>query len=196
VTTPADGGSLFGRLERFAMSGAGVVTLAAWGFGEAIIVPIVPDVLLYLLVAAAPRRALVLFGAVVVGALAGTLLLYGLALSAPDAAARLVLSVPGIDAPMLNAARDAFAAGDPLRAATFGPGTPLKVDTVAWAAGSGTWPGLLIAVVVNRLTRIGPGVVVAAIVGWLAPAWLRRHERAAVIGYLIAWVIFYAVFLS
>jgi membrane protein YqaA with SNARE-associated domain len=196
VTTPADGGSLFDRLEEFAIRRAGVAALAAWGFGEAIVLPIVPDVLLYLLVAAAPRRALVLFASVVVGAVAGSVLMYGCALSAPDAAARLVLSVPGIDESMLNAARDALATGDPFRAATFGPGTPLKVDTVAWAAGSGTWPGLLLAVVVNRLTRIGPGLVVAAIVGLLAPAWLRRHERAAVIAYVIAWAIFYAVFLS
>jgi hypothetical protein len=29
-----------------------------WGFGEAIVFPVVPDVLLYILAAAAPRRAL------------------------------------------------------------------------------------------------------------------------------------------
>jgi hypothetical protein len=122
--------------------------------------------------------------------------LYALALAAPDAAEQLVLSVPGIDLGMLDAARHAMAGGDPLHFATFGPGTPLKVDTVAWAAGSGTWPGLLLAVVVNRLTRIGPGLVVAAIIGWLAPAWLRRHERGAIAWYVVAWVIFYVVFLS
>jgi hypothetical protein len=160
------------------------------------VLPVVPDVLLYLLAAAAPRRGLVLFGALIAGALAGSVLLHALALAAPEVAERLVLAVPGIDREMLDATRHVVAGGDPLRFALFGPGTPLKVDTVAWAAGSGTWPGLLVGVVVNRLTRIGPGLVISALLGWRAPAWLRRHHPALLVVYVVAWAIFYAVYLA
>jgi membrane protein YqaA with SNARE-associated domain len=196
LATRTNGASLFDRLAGYASGRAGLAAVVAWGFGEAIVVPVVPDVLLYLLAAAAPRRALVLFGGVIVGALAGSVVLYGLALAAPEVAARLVLAVPGIDREMLEATRRVVAGGDPLGFAMFGPGTPLKVDAVAWGAGSGTWPGLLVGVVVNRLTRIGPGLIVSALLGWRAPAWLRRHDRAVITAYVVAWVIFYAVYLA
>jgi membrane protein YqaA with SNARE-associated domain len=196
VTRRADDGRPFDRLERLARGRAGIAALAAWGFGEALVLPIVPDVLLYILAAAAPRRALVLFASVIVGGLAGTLALYGLAVAAPETAEWLVLSVPGIDRAMLEAARHLVASGDPLALAAFGPGTPLKVDTIAWSAGSGTWLGLLVGVVLNRLTRIGPGLLVAAVLGWRAPAWIRRHDRALVVAYVVGWVILYAVYLS
>jgi membrane protein YqaA with SNARE-associated domain len=195
VTISANG-RLFDRLERLATGRAGIVALVIWGFGEALFLPIVPDVLLYLLAAAAPRRALVLFASVIASALAGTMVLYGLALAAPEVAERLVLSVPGIDRTMLEAARQLLAPGDPLALAAFGPGTPLKVDTVAWAAGTGTWLGLLAGVVLNRIARIGPGLLVAAVVGWRAQAWIRRYDRVVLVVYVVGWVILYAVYLS
>lgn len=190
------GAALFERLDRIATGRAGVALLAAWGFGEATVLPIVPDVLLYVLAAAAPRRAFALFAAAVAGALAGSAVLYAIALAAPSAAEGLVVSVPGIDRSMVDAARQVMAGGDPRAFVLLGPGTPLKVDTVAWASGSGTSLGLLGGIVLNRLTRIGPGLVLAALVGSTAPGWLRRHERGVVIAYVVAWVAFYAIYLS
>lgn len=192
----APGAPDFGTLEAIAGGRAGVAILAAWGFAEALVLPVVPDVLLYLLVAIAPRRTAMLFAASVIGALVGTAILYTVATARPEFAASIVLAVPGIDPLMVDAARRQVSGGDPLSLAAFGPGTPLKAYTVAWASGAGTMSGLVIGTVLNRITRIGPGLLIAAAVGVLAPRWLRRHQRLILLAYLIGWTIVYAVYLS
>jgi hypothetical protein len=184
------GWSRVGRLERFAEGRAVVALMAAWGFAEAIAFPIVPDVLLFVLAALVPRRAALLFGAVIGGALVGSFLLHAFAVSTPDGAQALVLSVPGIDRAMLDAAIASVAGGDPAAMAVFGSGTPLKVFTVAWSTGAGGILGLLLGILVNRLGRGGPGLVLAAVVG-LPPEWLRRHRRIVLAAYGVAWAVVY-----
>jgi hypothetical protein len=71
--------------------------------------------------------------------------------------------------------------------AQVGPGPPLKVYTVEWTAAGGSFPGLILGVLLNRVTRIGPIVLVAALAGRLFPDWLRRHERPVIAGYAVAW---------
>lgn len=182
-----------GRLATLAQSRLGTLVVAAWGFGEAIVLPIVPDVLLYLLTAAAPRRALPLFAWTVAGALAGSLVLGAVTQAQPETGRSIVLAVPGIDEPLLADAEADVAGGDPLSMAYFGPGTPLKVYTVAWWTGPRDADGHLLGVVANRFARIGPGVLLAAFLGWLAPAWIRRRERLLLAGYVAFWVVFYAI---
>jgi hypothetical protein len=166
--------------------------MATWGFGEAILLPIVPDVLLWAVAAAAPRRAAPLFAWTLLGALLGSLVLSAVAMWQPATARDLVLAVPGIDRPMLDEAIIAVREGDPLSMAHFGPGTPLKVYTVAWWEGSGTPAGYLVGLVANRLERIGPGVALMALIGALVPMWIRRRERPLLVGYVLFWVGFYA----
>jgi hypothetical protein len=182
------------RTARLATSGAGVALVAAWSFAEAIVLPIVPDVVLDLFGLATPRRAPLLFLVAVVGSVAGTIVLFALASTAPATAQSLILAVPAIDPPMLDAARVTVAAGDPASLALFGPGTPLKVYSLAWAAGGGPLVGLLIGAVVNRLTRIGPALLGCVGVGAVAPAWLRRHERLVLGLYTIFWLATYLAY--
>ncbi|MDP9483132.1 MAG: hypothetical protein M3P84_07925 [Chloroflexota bacterium] len=186
----------FSALERWAGRPIGWWLVAGWAMAEALVFPIVPDVLLCLLVLAAPRRVVVLFLAVVVGALAGSYVLYAIAVARPDVATAMVLAVPGVRPEMLAEAVALMATGDPTAMANFGPGTPLKVDTVAWAMGSGGPGGLAIGVVVNRLSRVGPVVLVAAAIGWLAPNALRRWQRPVIGGYAALWLVFYAWYLG
>ena len=173
-----------------------MVVVAVWAFGEAIILPVVPDVALDLLVLAAPGRALRLFVVAAVASMAGSLVLFAFASSAHGTAQALVLGVPGIDAAMLDAARSTVAGGDPLSIAQFGPGTPLKVFTIAWVIGPGSLLPFLVGVVLNRLTRIGPVVLVAAAAGTLAPGWLRRHGRLVLVAYAVAWAGFYVAYFA
>lgn len=197
-TDPALGppGAPFARLEHFAAGRAAVVLMAVWAFAEAIAFPVVPDVGLLLLALVAPRRTLALFLAVVIGSLAGSAVLYVAALAAPDTASSLLLGIPGINQAMLSSARAAVAAGDPLSIAGFGPGTPLKVFTVAWATGPATPLALAAGVVLNRVTRIGPVLVACALLGWLAPALLRRLDRWVLLVYAAVWVVVYALYLG
>jgi 1-acyl-sn-glycerol-3-phosphate acyltransferase len=186
----------FSALERWAGLPIGWWLVAGWAMAEALVFPIVPDVLACLLVLAAPRRVVVLFLAVVVGALAGSSILYAIAVARPDIATAMVLAVPGVRPEMLAEAVALMATGDPTAFVAFGPGTPLKVDTVAWAMGSGGPVGLAMGVVLNRLTRVGPVLLVAAAIGLVAPNALRRWSWRAIGLYAALWLVFYAVFLG
>lgn len=187
-------GGLVARLERFAAGRAGLGLVGLWALAEAICWPIVPDVAIGLLVALMPRRTLPLFLVLVAGALAGTAVLYALALAAPDAVASMLLALPGIHQPMLDGATQTVAGGSPAAIALLGPGTPLKVYTWAWAVGPGTPLALAVGVVINRITRVGPTVLVLAVIGRLAPGFLRRHHRPALAIYALSYVVLYAIY--
>lgn len=192
---PAVGAPL-ARLERLATGLAGVAFVGTWAFIEAILFPVVPDVGLGLLALVAPRRSHRLFAAVVLGSLLGTAVLYMAATLAPDTVTAAILAVPGIREPMLTSARDLVAAGDPLSIAQLGPGTPLKVYTLAWATGPGTPLALTAGVVLNRITRIGPGLLALVAAGWAAPAFLRRHDRLVLLAYAAFYVVAYVLYLQ
>jgi hypothetical protein len=168
--------------------------IGAWAFGEAIVLPVVPDVALGLLSLAAPRRAAALFGAVLVGAVAGSIALAAAASAAPASVDGMLLALPGIDADTIATVGARLATDGVLGFAQFGPGPPLKVYTVEWTAAGGSWPGLILGVLLNRVTRIGPVVLVAALGGRLFSGWLRRHERLVLPAYIVAWTVFYAIY--
>src|SRR6266508_1560984 len=152
------------RLARFAATTPAAVLVGAWGIAEAIALPVVPDVLLYVLALAAPREAGRLFAAAIAGAVAGSAVLAGFTIVAPEAATSLILAIPGIDQGLLVAAQRAIAGGDVLGFVGFGPGTPVKVYTLAWGLDGGSGWLLIAGVVINRLTRIGPGLLVNALI--------------------------------
>ena len=186
----------FDGIAALANSTQGALLLAGWAAGEALVVPVVPDVLLCLYLLAAPRRLAVLFTVLLAGALAGTALLFLVASASPGTASSLVLAVPGVTSTMLDSARAVTAAGDPFSIAGIGPGTPLKVYTVAWAGGAGGPLSLAIGVLVNRITRIGPDAVVAAILGLVAPGFVRRHPGLVLILYAVFWLGVYWLYLG
>ena len=187
-------GHSFLRLERIAGGRAGIALVGAWAFAEAIAWPIIPDVAIGLLALVVPRRTLMLFAFLVAGALAGTAVLYALTLAAPDAVEAMLLALPGISDSTLAAANQTVAAGNPTSIALVGPGTPLKVYTFAWATGPATPLALAVGAVLNRITRIGPGLLVLAALGWFAPGFLRRHDRLMLAVYAAAYVVLYALY--
>lgn len=184
----------FGRISEIAAGRSGLLLVGGWAFAEAIVWPIVPDVVLGLFALVAPRQLPRLFLALIVGAMLGTAVLYALATVASDAVASMLVALPGITPNMLVAAREQVAGGDPVSIALFGPGTPLKVYTWAWATGPATPLALAAGVVLNRITRIAPGVIALAVVGLLAPGFLRRHHRMVLALYALFYVVTYAVY--
>lgn len=189
-------GRALDAIARFADERRAALLVGGWAAAEAIVLPIVPDVALVLLALAAPRRAAPLFAALLVGALAGSLVLFALAIAAPERVDAMILAIPGIDEPMVAATGSSLEQDGIAGFAQFGPGPPLKVHTTEWAAIDGGLPGLLVGVVLNRITRIAPAVIAAALAGWLVPGWLRRHERIVLIGYTLAWIAVYALYLA
>ncbi len=191
-----DGALLFDRLARLASRRSALALLALWGMAEAILLPIVPDVGLGLLVLAAPRRAVPLFGAVVAGALVGSLVLAVAAAQWPDDVRAMLLRVPGIGAALLGDASRDLAGGGISGFAQVGPGPPLKVYTAEWLRLGGDVPGLVLGAVLNRLTRIGPVLVVAVAGGWFLGGWMRRHPALTLGVYSVLWVAVYASVLT
>ena len=192
---PSADHSFFSRVARFANGRSGPLALFLWAAAEAVALPVIPDVLLGLLVLAAPRRLPILFGALCLGSLAGSLVLYGLTVADPQAVRQLLVGLPGIDEPMLAAASATVASGNPMSMLLFGAGTPLKVYTFAWANGAVSPLGFLPAVILNRISRIAPLAVAQAGLGVLAPEFLRRHERVVLGLYVAAYAVLYAVYL-
>jgi membrane protein YqaA with SNARE-associated domain len=188
--------SLIDRLERFANGRSALALVGGWAFVEAIALPVVPDVALYALVVLAPRRAVPLFAAVVLGALAGSVVLSAIAAARHEVAMGLLLALPGIDDRLLSAAATSVVNEGLGAFIGVGPGTPLKVDTVAWTAAGGSPLLLAVGVVVNRLTRIGPGVVVMAGLGIAAPGLIRRYGPALAGLYAAFWIVLYAIYWS
>jgi 1-acyl-sn-glycerol-3-phosphate acyltransferase len=188
--------TLIDDLAQFAAGRRAIALVAVWGLAEAILLPVVPDVALCLLALAAPRRAAVLFAAMVAGAVAGSLILHAWASADPDGVARLLLLLPGIDQPMLDGAARAVDGGNLGAFAGFGPGTPVKVYTRAWAADGGSPLLLVLGIVLNRVTRVGSAVLVATLLGLAAPGWLRRHDRQVIAAYAAFWIALYASYLA
>jgi hypothetical protein len=181
------------RLERFANRPAALATLAIWAAAEAVALPVVPDVGLCLLALAAPRQAARLFGAVVVGAVAGTLILALLTAAAPGAVHAMLLALPGIDASSIGEANGQLQRDGVLGFVQFGVGPPLKVYSNEWLGLGGDIPGLVLGAVLNRLTRIGPALLVAGAAGVLLAAVIRRHERLTIALYAAFWIVVYAM---
>ena len=196
MSTSATGRSLLDDLARFANGRGGPLAVFLWALAEAIALPVIPDVLLGLLLLAAPRRFVILFASLCLGSLAGSLVLYALTMADPEAVRQGLLALPGIDQPMVTAASGTVASGSPTCLLLFGPGTPLKVFTFAWANGAISPIGFLPAVILNRVSRIAPLALAQAGLGLLAPDFLRRHERIVLVLYSAAYLVTYSLYLA
>jgi hypothetical protein len=55
---------------------------------------------------------------------------------------------------------------------------------------------MAVGAVLNRITRIGPVLLLLAALGWIAPGFLRRHDRLVLVVYAAAYVVLYAIYWS
>ena len=163
-----------------------------WGFAEATLFFIVPDVLLtWIVVRHGTREAVMASLATVAGAVLGGVAMYLWAVHDPTLARAVVSAVPAISASMVsdvgadvqNGAETAIFAGG------F-TGVPYKIYAVeSGAVGIGmAW--FLLATLVARLARFLGSVFLAAGLAWLmaqrfAPATINRTL-------IIGWIGFYA----
>lgn len=187
-----EGAAVIERLEAFAVRPVGVIAMALWAAAEAVALPVVPDVGLCLLALAAPRQAARLFAAVVTGAVTGTLVLASLAALAPNGVDGLLLALPGIDRSVVSEAGATLERDGVLGFAQVGPGPPLKVYTNEWLGLGGDVPGLVVGSILNRLTRVGLVVLVAAAAGLLLGSLMRRHAGLTLAAYATFWIAVYA----
>ena len=170
--------------------------LLAWGFGEAVALPIVPDVLLGLLALATPAALGLPLVAAIAGAVVGSVALAELHRRRPDLVARIIALQPGLGQRGMAEARTRIERAGAARGfAQVGPGLPLKAYVVALLDSSGD-PGpssLARLAIINRLTRLVPVVAGFAVVGALARA-AGVSVSSAIPIYLAGWTVFYLVF--
>lgn len=180
------------RIEGFATRPLALATMSIWAAAEAIVLPVVPDVGLCLVALFAPRRAAILFAAVVGGALAGTLVLGALACRTPDGVDAMFVALPGIDESTLSEASGSLGREGLVGFARIGAGMPLKVYSTAWVELGGDAGGLIAGALLNRITRVGPPVAVAALIGWMVGPGLRRRLAVVLALYAAFWIALYA----
>jgi hypothetical protein len=184
------------RMRTIAGSRGLLVLAAAWGFAEATLFFIVPDVVVGFVGLFAPRRTPLVLGATILGAVIGSLVLF--ALSGPFGAAlgAAIAVLPGLGPADLERARAELTAQG-MSAALNGPlqGLPLKLY-IHEAVGLGIGP-LAVAVftVLNRLERIGLSAAVSAVIGLVLRRPIDRHPRVFLGLYAAFWVVSYAVYL-
>ena len=166
---------------------------ALWGFAEATLFFIVPDVLLTVVALENRRRAMRACGAAVAGALAGGLLMY-LWGSLDEAGARTVLdAVPAIGPGMTEAVRSSLAHRGVL-AVFLGPltGTPYKIYAVL-SGGMGI--GLPVFLLVSVPARGVRFFTLTLLASWASRGPLGKcsvaQKRMLLLGFWLAFYIGY-----
>jgi hypothetical protein len=174
------------------------VILAAalvWGFAEATVFFIVPDVLLTLVAVLAPRRAVAAVLAALAGAMAGGALMHRHAAADPAAARALVDAVPAVTGAVVDRAR-ALLAGGLFEGMVRGSvsGLPFKIFAVEAGAEGGGLAAFLAAALPARALRFA--LAVAATRGMVLTLFRSVPRRGLVAIWAGFWTALYAVYFS
>lgn len=167
-----------------------------WGFAEATLFFIVPDVVLGWESLGGWRRGTKALAVIVAGALAGGLLVYGLAAIWPDAIRHAVASVPFVGDAMFATVAAAYD-GHGAIGMLLGPtsGIPYKIYAVL-APQSFNVLSFAIISIPARLERLALSWLVFALLGrWLAPV-IARNQRATAALYALLWAGIYSFYWS
>jgi membrane protein YqaA with SNARE-associated domain len=167
-----------------------------WGFAEATLFFIIPDVVIGWAALSNWRRGLEMLAAACAGALVGGLLLYGLAANHPAEVVAAVDAVPFVHGAMIETVARDYQRHGPL-AILFGPGNGIPYKVYAALAPPVVDPAsFALLTIPARLERFLPAWLIFATVG----GWFRRriaeHPRATAVIFIVAWLIGYVVFWS
>lgn len=174
------------RLAAFAGTSVGLLVIAAWAFGEALVLPLLPEFALAILAVAAPRRAVSLALAAAAGSLAGGALMYALA-------AHGVNPPTPITTPRMHAVAAQQVSAEGAAALRHQPmsGVPYKVyGRAAGRAGVGL-DAFVLASAPTRTPRLLAVGALAGVLGAVTRRWRRWYPT-----YLILVVTVFAAGLS
>lgn len=175
--------------------GLNVVALC-WGFAEATLFFIVPDVWLSAIAAGRGRRAaLRATGWAIAGALLGGALMHAWGTWDPEGAAAALDRVPAISPAMIAGVHDELGRLGAAAVVIGGvTGVPYKIYAVL-AQGTGLHPPLfLLMSVPARAIRFVLAVLIADWINRLLARWLTLPRRYGVLG--LAWLAFYGFYFA
>lgn len=173
-----------------------MIIAGLWGFAEATLFFIVPDVWLSLI---AVRRgltpALIACGFAVAGALLGGAILYAWGVTDPGSAREALDWIPAIDKGLIKDVRRSLSR-DGVGALFVGPltGVPYKIYAVEASAAGISMLAFLSVSIPARLLRFAAVTVVAWTISRLLERHANRFIRTLIL--LAVWAAFYAIYLS
>jgi 1-acyl-sn-glycerol-3-phosphate acyltransferase len=156
------------RVAAFAASGAGLFTIAAWAFGEALMLPLLPEFALVILGLAAPRQALRLALVAATASVIGGAVMYGLSAHGVSLPAPLTTVRMHATAQQMVADRGAAALADQPMS-----GIPYKV----FGAAAGRAHVGVLAFTARSVPARGLRIVIVGVLAGLAGAVLARWRR-------------------
>lgn len=191
----ADRSRLFTRLRDHSGSDTSLVIAFLWGLAEAAVFFIVPDVYLGCVALFRWRRGLLAALTAVAGAVLGGAVMYALATIDPVTATELLLSIPLIDAEMVNIVGMRMQATG-LIALVGGPLETVPYKIYAVQAGKQQFPlwEFLLITVPARLERILPVTLAAAGVGVLFRGFIQRRTSFIIGLYVLLWLGVYVAY--
>ena len=167
-----------------------------WGFAEATLFFIVPDVLLTLIALLSFRRSAKVLGCILVGALAGGTIMFYLGASQPEKTQAAILHVPFVSQAMFAKTQKSFQR-DGIWALTKGPGNgiPYKVYA-AQSARYSSLPLFLFASVLARMERFALFWAIAALLGTAFRRKILQQPKIAMAVHVCIWCLGYAWYWS
>src|SRR5262249_43624483 len=169
---------------------------SAWGFAEATLFFIVPDVLLTLVALYSFRRSIKLVACILLGALAGGTVMFYLGAKNPAGAKALVLRVPFVSDAMFTKTQAGFQSdGIWTLAKAPGNGIPYKVYCVQTSQYAG-WPAFIAMSALARLKRFAPFWLFAGAVGLVFRKRISRRPDLAAVVHGCLWTLSYAWYWS
>jgi membrane protein YqaA with SNARE-associated domain len=167
---------------------------AVWGFAEATVFFVVPDLVITLVALSSLRRAARHLVVVTCGSVAGGILMYTLAAHQPATLQAVVDGVPFVRQWMFDSvARDYAAYG--VWGVCMGPlaGIPYKVYAVLGPAHASPAAFALVSVPA-RMERLATTLVVFAAAGWALRRWFPGRTSLALGFYLAYWLVVYGYY--
>ena len=163
-----------------------------WGFAEATLFFIVPDVLLTLVALFSFRRSARVLACILLGALGGGTIMFYLGAKNPAEAKAVVLRVPFVSSAMFDKTAQSFQ-HDGIWALTKGPGNgiPYKVYGVQASRHSGLLLFLLVSLLA-RLERFALFWLIAGALGFAFRKNIPRQPRITVAVHACVWILGYA----
>jgi membrane protein YqaA with SNARE-associated domain len=168
-----------------------------WGFAEATLFFVVPDVWLGWVALVARRAAWAVLAFVLVGALLGGAVTYGVSkATAPSTSAALADGVPTVDRDAIDRVSREMEQDGP-RSVLAGPlrmGTPYKLYARAAGVQDESLVAFLLWSIPGRLERMLPVLLVALAAGYFFRGWVEANRRPALAIYAAVWLAVYAVY--
>lgn len=171
----------------------------SWGFAEATLFFIVPDVWIGWVALTARRAAWAVLAFTLAGALLGGAVLYTVSTTTePETTAALLDGVPTVSRDAIEQVDEEMEEHGP-RSVLYGPlrmGTPYKLYARSAGAQNESVLAFLLWSIPGRLERLLPFTVAALVVGTLFRTWIAAHRRRVQALYAVAWLAFYAVYVA